>query len=84
MIVPLLFFEKTYIKQWLVILYNFICRAFCMNGHRASCILRYWAMTNGIVRHRCLGYKTLQIPRVQPRNGWRIFLQGIQEWSYTA
>jgi hypothetical protein len=49
-------------------------RANCMNGHRASCILRDCCRINGTNRkpgdhrgqHSISGYKTLQKPRVQP------------------
>ena len=68
-----------------------------MNGHRASCILRYRGqpfravLTDndrlGVAQFPFLlvagaGYKTFQILRVQPKNGRRIFLQGIRRTAY--
>ncbi|MBP5944528.1 hypothetical protein [Pseudomonas sp. P9(2020)] len=74
MIVPASDKNKTVINQWLKNKMIFWCRANCMNGHRASCILRdrsgidgtNRAFLNHRHRRRPGGYKTLQKPRVQP------------------
>ncbi|WP_150649602.1 hypothetical protein [Pseudomonas fluorescens] len=73
-IVPAFEINKTLINQHVKKYENSSRRANCMNGHRASCILRDRCRNNGTNRlpddHRShlpiSGYKTLQKPRVQP------------------
>jgi hypothetical protein len=68
-----------------------------MNGHHASCILRYSSCVEwrAVTDKDCAraakfpfppvagpGYKTFQIPHVQLKKGWRIFLQDIWPTAY--
>ena len=70
---PALLFYNFFINQLFNIDRNFGRRAICMNGYRASCILRDGRLlygTKSIVDVRVDGgavggYKTLQKPRVQ-------------------